>query len=86
MVLNVRANCLRREKKRIREEKEEEGRRKKKKRRKSKGMELCMEIDFAWYGNFGKDACLEILLESTCLSWVRKTLTLQYMCVLVGLS
>ena len=22
----------------------------------------------------------------TCLSWVRKTLTLQYMCILVGLS
>ena len=26
-------------------------------------MELCMEIDIAWYGKFGKDACLEILLE-----------------------
>ena len=45
-------------------------------------MELCMEIDIAWYRNFGKDACLEILLENTCLSWVRKTLTLQYMCIL----
>ena len=45
-------------------------------------MELCMEIDIAWYRNFGKDACLEILLENTCLSWVRKTLILQYMCIL----
>ena len=33
-----------------------------------------------------KDACLEILLENIYLSWVRKTLTLQYMCILVGLS
>ena len=49
-------------------------------------MELCMEIDIAWYGNFGEDACLEILLENTCLSWVRKTLTLQYTCILIGLS
>ena len=48
----------------------------------SQGMELYMEIDIAWYRNFGKDACLEILLENTCLSWVRKTLTLQYMCIL----
>ena len=45
-----------------------------------------MEIDIAWYGNFGKDAYLEFFLENTCLSWVRKTLTLQYMCILVGLS
>ena len=31
-------------------------------------MEICMEIDIAWYRNIGKDACLEILLENTCLS------------------
>ena len=63
---------------RKKEEEEEE--------KESQGMKLCMEIDIAWYGNFGKDACLEILLENTCLSWVRKTITLQYMCILVGLS
>ena len=48
----------------------------------SQGMELFMEIDIAWYRKFGKDACFEILLENTCLSWVRETLTLQYMCIL----
>ena len=47
---------------------------------------LSMEIDIAWYGNFGKDACLEILLENTCLSRVRKTLTFKFMYILVGLS
>ena len=55
---------------------EEEGRREKL-REANPGMELCIEIDIAWYGNFGKDACLENLLENTCLSWVRKTLTFQ---------
>ena len=30
--------------------------------------------------------CMELLFGNTCLSWVRKTLTLQYMCILVGLS
>ena len=29
---------------------------------------------------------MELWYENTCLSWVRKTLTLQYMCILVGLS
>ena len=43
---------------------------------------LGIEIDIAWYRNFGKDACSEIWLDNTCLSWVRKTLTLQYMCIL----
>ena len=74
----------------MRRRKKEEGRMKKKKKeeeeKESQGMELCMEVDIAWYRNFGKDACLEILLENTCLSWVRKTLTVQYMCNLVGLS
>ena len=41
-----------------------------------------MEIDVAWYRNFGKDVCLEILWENTCLSCFRKTLTLQHMCIL----
>ena len=45
-------------------------------------MEFCIEIDISWYRNFGKDACLKILLENTSLSWVRKTLTLQYICIL----
>ena len=60
-----------------REREEEEGRKEEEKWKKRKGMELCMEIDIAWYGNFGKDACLEILSENTCLSWVRKTQTFQ---------
>ena len=29
---------------------------------------------------------MELMFGNTCLSWVRKTLTLQYMCILVGLS
>ena len=30
--------------------------------------------------------CMELMFGNTCLSWVRKTPTLQYMCILVGLS
>ena len=29
---------------------------------------------------------MELMFGNTCLSWIRKTLTLQYMCILVGLS
>ena len=29
---------------------------------------------------------MELMFGNTCLSWVSKTLTLQYMCILVGLS
>ena len=29
---------------------------------------------------------MELIFGNTCLSWVRKILTLQYMCILVGLS
>ena len=29
---------------------------------------------------------MELMFGDTCLSWVRKTLTLQYMCMLIGLS
>ena len=29
---------------------------------------------------------MELMFGNTCLSLVRKTLTLQYMCILVGLS
>ena len=29
---------------------------------------------------------MELMFGNTCLSWVRKTLTLQCMCILVGLS
>ena len=39
------------------------------------GISLCV-----W--NFG----MELKFGNTCLSWVRKTLTLQYMCILVSLS
>ena len=28
---------------------------------------------------------MELMFGNTCLSWVRKTLTFQYMCILVGL-
>ena len=38
----------------------------------------CWNISFVMFGTY--------MLENTCLSWVRKTLTLQYMCILVGLS
>ena len=30
--------------------------------------------------------CMELMFGNTCLSWVRKTLTLQYMYILVSLS
>ena len=30
--------------------------------------------------------CMELMFGNTCLSWVRKTLTLQYMCILISLS
>ena len=29
---------------------------------------------------------MELMFGKTCLRWVKKTLTLQYMCILVGLS
>ena len=29
---------------------------------------------------------MELMFGNTCLSWVKKTLTLQHMCILVGLS
>ena len=36
------------------------------------------------YGNYSKDVSLELFgnfgIGNTCLSWVRKTLTFQYMC------
>ena len=41
------------------------------------GIYICLEL--VWN-------CLELLFGNTCLSWIRKTLTLQYMCILVGLS
>ena len=39
-------------------------------------LELLFGISlFVW--NFG----MELMFGNTCLSWVRKTLTLQYMCI-----
>ena len=54
-------------------------RRKKKEEEKFKKSRFRISL-FVW--NFG----LELMFGNTCLSWVRKTLTLQYKCILVGLS
>ena len=72
--------------KRRREEEEEGGGREEK----NPGLDTCLEvwnlicvILELWYGNY---MCLDVMFGITCLIWVRKTLILQYMCILVGLS
>ena len=67
LVLNVRTKPFEERGREKRRREEEEGRRKKRREGKPR-YGTCIEIDIAWYGNFGKDACLEILLENTCLS------------------
>ena len=69
--------------KRRREEEEEE--RKNKRRREVQEVRYeillwksCWNISFEMFGTY--------MLGNTCLSWVRKTLTHQYMYILVGLS
>ena len=68
------------EKKRRRRRKKEEE--KKKKTRFGihvQNISFCLEL-FVW------NSCMELMFGNTCLSWVRKSLTLQYMCILIGLS
>ena len=61
--------------------KRRKGKKKKKKKEEEKFKKSRFGISlFEW--NFG----MELMFGNTCLSWVRKTLTLQYMCILVGLS
>ena len=74
----------------IEEEKEKEEKKRKRRRKKERregeekqGMELMFgnlvwNISFVMFGTY--------IFGNTCLSWVRKTLTLQYMCILVSLS
>ena len=52
------------------------GKKKEEKKFKKSRFEISL---FVW--NFG----MVLMFGNTCLSWVRKTLTLQYMCILVGL-
>ena len=75
-----------------REKRRREGERRKKeeeKEKESQGMEtlcldtclevwnlICVSLEL-WYGNY---MCLDLMFGITCLSWVRKTLTFQYMC------
>ena len=54
-------------------------RRKKKEEEKFKKSRFGISL-FVW--NFG----MELMFGNTCLCWARKTLNLQYMCILVGLS
>ena len=82
------------------ERREEEKKRKKRSSRKAKVWNSCLEVwkfrnfwEFM-YGILLWKSCRNIsivmfgtyMLGNTCLSWVRKTLTLQYKCILVGLS
>ena len=89
--VKVRALCRKREGERREKEKKKKEERKKRRRRKKKEEEKfkkakfgillwksCWNISFVMFGTY--------MLGNTCLSWVRKTLTLQYMCILVGLS
>ena len=55
--------------------KEKEGKEEEKFKKSKFGISLCV-----W--NFG----MKLMFGNTCRSWVRKTLTLQYMYILVGLS
>ena len=75
------------EKKRGREE-EEERKRKKRSSRKAKVWNTIMETICVWKScwNISFEMFGTYMLGNTCLSCVRKTLTLQYMCILVGLS
>ena len=72
---------------------EEEGRRKKRRRR-NPGLEVwnsCLEISYSclelWFGTFVWICWLGNYPNSFFVYvWVRKTLTLQYMCILICLS
>ena len=60
-------------------------RRKGKKRKKKKEEEKFKKSKFG-ISLFVWNSGMKLMFGNTCLIWVRKTLTLKYMCVLVGLS
>ena len=73
------------------EKKKEEGRREEEGNPGLKVLNSCLEISYSclelWFGTFVWICWLGNYLNSfLAYVWVRKTLTLQYMCILVGLS